>query len=90
MSDQWPAYRKLSKKFKHLIVDHSKGQYVNGECHTNTIEGFWALFKRGVMGQYHQISDKYIDRYLDEFAFRYSNRDNDMVFDLTIQKALGD
>jgi len=89
MSDQWPAYRKLSKKFKHLIVDHSKGQYVNGNCHTNTIEGFWSLFKRGVMGQYHQISDRYIDRYLDEFAFRYSNRDNDMVFDLTIQKALG-
>lgn len=41
------------------------------------------------MGQYHQISDRYIDRYLDEFLFRHSNRDNDMIFDITIQKALG-
>lgn len=89
MTDQWPAYKTLSNKFKHLVIDHSKGQYVNGECHTNTIEGFWALFKRGVVGQYHWVSDKYLDRYLDEFSFRYSNRNNDDVFNLTIQKALG-
>ena len=89
MTDEWKSYNKLSKKFKHLTIDHSKGEYVNGKCHTNTIEGFWSLFKRGIVGQYHQISDKYIDRYLDEFSFRYSNRDNDLIFDLTIQKALG-
>ena len=89
MTDEWKSYNRLSKKFKHLTVNHSKGEYVKGKCHTNTIEGFWALFKRGIVGQYHQISDRYIDKYLDEFAFRYSNRKNDMVFDLTIQKALG-
>ena len=89
MSDQWAAYKRLSEKFDHLVVDHGKGEYVNGKCHTNTLEGFWSLFKRGIVGQYHQISDKYIDRYLDEFSFRYSNRNNDLIFDLTIQKALG-
>lgn len=89
MTDQWTAYSKLSEKFKHLKIDHGKGEYVNGNCHTNTIEGFWSLFKRGIVGQYHQVSDKYIDRYLDEFSFRYSNRKNKMIFDLTIQKALG-
>lgn len=89
MTDQWTAYMRLSEKFKHLKIDHSRGEYVNGECHTNTIEGFWSLFKRGIVGQYHQISDKYIDKYLDEFAFRYSNRKNDLIFDLTLEKALG-
>lgn len=48
--------------------------YVNGIVHTNTIEGFWSLFKRGVIGIYHFISRKHIDRYLNEFAYRYNTR----------------
>ncbi len=73
-TDEWMGYNKLSAKFKHLVVNHGDGQYVKGEAHTNGMENFWSLFKRGIVGQYHQISDRYIDRYLDEFCFRYSNR----------------
>lgn len=89
MSDQWVAYKRLSSKFVHLIVDHSKGEYVSEKCHVNTIEGFWSLFKRGIVGQYHHISNTYIDMYLDEFSFRYSNRNNPSMFNLTIERALG-
>lgn len=63
MTDQWVAYKHLSAKFKHISIDHSRGEYANGRCHINTLEGFWALFKRGIVGQYHHVSDRYIDRY---------------------------
>lgn len=62
---------------------------VNGVCHTNTIENFWSLFKRGIVGQYHQVSDKHIDKYLDEFTFRHNNRNNPLAFELTIERSLG-
>lgn len=88
-SDEWGAYNGLNAKFKHLVVEHNKGEYVNGIASTNTIEGFWSLFKRGVIGQYHKLSGKYLNFYIDEFCFRYSNRKNVNIFDLTIQKAVG-
>jgi transposase-like protein len=61
-------------------VNHSKGQYVVGAIHTNTIEGFWSILKRGVIGTYHKVSRKYLPLYVAEFQFRYNNRLNDNIF----------
>lgn len=74
MTDEWKAYKGLKKKFEHEAVSHKAGIYVIGIAHTNTIEGFWSLLKRGVVGIYHQISAKHLDRYVDEFEFRYNSR----------------
>jgi transposase-like protein len=87
-TDEWRGYNGLENRFKRLIVAHGLGQYVDGQAHTNGLENFWSLFKRGFMGQYHQLSDKWLDKYVTEFSFRYNNRLNDLVFDLTIQKAV--
>lgn len=71
-TDEWVAYRNLAKDFKRGVVCHSVKEYVNGDCHTNGIESFWALFKRGYHGIYHFMSRKHLQRYVDEF----SNRNN--------------
>jgi len=73
-TDDWGAYRKLSKDYVHFIVNHSYGIYVDGNAHTNSIEGFWSIFKRGIVGIYHHVSPKHLDKYCDEFAFRYNTR----------------
>jgi transposase-like protein len=88
MTDEWGAYNGLDGKYIHERVNHGADQYVNGEAHTNSIEGFWALLKRGIVGQYHQVSAKYLNRYIDEFCFRFNNRDNEFIFDLALQKAV--
>lgn len=77
-SDEWSGYNNLSKDFKRGIVRHSAKEYVNGDCHTNGIESFWALFKRGYHGIYHQMSKKHLNRYLNEFTFRFNRRTGDM------------
>ena len=87
-TDEWVGYNKVSEKFAHLVVNHGSGQYVEGEAHTNTLEGFWSLFKRGIIGQYHQISEKYLNKYVDEFCFRYNNRNNSSIFELVIEKSV--
>jgi len=89
MSDEWTAYQGLSKAFDHFIVKHREGQYVSGACHTNTIEGFWSLLKRGIIGQYHHVTEKYLNLYIDEFCYRYNNRETVDLFDLTIAKGSG-
>lgn len=64
----------------HGAVNHDAGVYVLGAIHTNTIEGFWSLIKRGVVGTYHKVSRKYLPLYVAEFQFRYNNRNNDNIF----------
>ena len=88
MTDEWQSYMSLSPAFKHFVVSHSQGQYVNGECHTNTMENFWAILKRGIIGQYHKVSAKYLNHYINEFCFRYNNRKNVDIFGLYMQKAV--
>jgi transposase-like protein len=78
--DDWHGYRPLSKEFPDGTVRHSAGEYVVGAVHTNTIEGFWSLIKRGVVGTYHQVSKKYLPLYIAEFQFRYNNRQNPDIF----------
>jgi transposase-like protein len=83
-TDQWVGYRGLDRFFPHGTVDHSSGQYVVGAIHTQTIEGFWSLIKRGMVGTFHKISAKYLPLYVAEFQFRYNNRENDDIFGAAI------
>jgi transposase-like protein len=66
--------------YPHQAVAHSDGEYVRGNIHTNNIESFWALLKRGVIGTYHNVSKKYLPLYLAEFQFRHNNRKNPDIF----------
>jgi transposase-like protein len=72
----------------HVSVDHKKGEYVRGFAHTNTLENVWSLFKRSIVGSYHQLSMKHLDRYLDEFEFRFNNRHNPFLFRDTLLRLL--
>ena len=83
-TDQWGAYRGLARDYPHQTVDHSRGQYVVGAVHTQTIEGFWSLVKRGMVGTFHKVSAKYLPLYVAEFQFRYNNRLNDDIFGAAI------
>lgn len=75
-TDDWKAYRRFGDHFAgHRRINHSSGTYVDGDVHTNTIEGFFGLVKTGISGVYHAVSRKYLQNYLDEYAFRYNARD---------------
>ena len=93
VTDGYAMYAFLSKgsDFTHVIVDHKKGEYVKGGFHTNGIENFWSLLKRGIIGIFHQVSPWHLQRYCDEFAARYNSRkiaDNER-FDLVLQNSDG-
>ncbi len=76
-TDEWNGYRAVGKSgYTHHRINHSAGVYVSGDVHTNTIEGFWSLVKRGLGGTHHAVSAKYLQGYLNEYAWRY-NRRND-------------
>ena len=62
--------------YQHRRINHSAKVYVAGDVHTNSIEGFWSLVKRGIGGVYHSVSAKYLQSYLDEYSFRYNRRDS--------------
>jgi hypothetical protein len=77
----WVGYKHLNKEFpQHETINHAAGQYVVGAVHTNTIEGFWSIFKRGTVGTFHKMSRKYMPLYVAEFQFRYNNRNVDDIF----------
>ena len=90
-TDEWLAYRGLDDRFKHFVVNHSQGLYVDGDAHTNSIENFWSILKRGIHGTYHQVSEKHLDRYLTEFSGRFNTRnDSDATrFNLVLAKCTG-
>jgi transposase-like protein len=76
MTDKYTVYNGLDNEFAgHGVVDHGTGEYVNGDVHTNTVEGWFSLLKRGVMGTFHHVSEQHLDRYVDEFVFRYNRRE---------------
>lgn len=85
VTDQWVGYRGLDAEYPHAVINHAKGQYVVGAIHTNTIEGFWSIFKRGVVGSFHKVSAKYLPLYVAEFQFRYNNRENEDIFGKAIR-----
>jgi transposase-like protein len=75
MTDTHGGYLHAGKKFaRHEMVDHGAGEYVRGDAYSNTVEGFFSIFKRGMTGIYQHCSEKHLHRYLAEFDFRYSNR----------------
>ncbi|HXW25515.1 MAG TPA: IS1595 family transposase [Xanthobacteraceae bacterium] len=82
-TDQHSGYRNLTD-YPHKTVDHSAHQYVVGAVHTNTLEGFWSIIKRGVVGTFHKVSKKYMPLYVAEFQFRYNNRENADIFGAAI------
>ena len=85
MTDEYKAYEKLDKLYDHNTISHAKLQYVVGLTHTNSIENFWSLFKRGLVGQFHKVSAKHLDRYLDEFTYRFNGREDDKLFQNTLR-----
>jgi transposase-like protein len=74
VTDEHRAYCGLNETYYHITVDHKAGEYVTGAFSTNGIENFWSLFKRGIIGIYHQVSPKHLQRYSTEFAYRYNTR----------------
>lgn len=75
MSDESPIYNRVKRDFLHDYVTHSKEEYVRGNTHTNSIEGFWGNMKNSISGTYHCISPKYMQTYVNEFIFRYNYRE---------------
>ncbi|MGB7135852.1 MAG: IS1595 family transposase, partial [Acidobacteriaceae bacterium] len=76
-TDEYPVYDRLANEtngYVHHRVQHQQNIYVMGDAHTNSIEGFWSLVKRGIGGVYHSVSRKYLQSYLDEYSFRYNRR----------------
>lgn len=74
VTDEHGPYKHLDGEYKHVIINHAGGSYARGAFHTNTIEGFWAIFKRGYVGIYHYMSRKHLSRYFDEYTKRYNTR----------------
>jgi hypothetical protein len=80
-TDEHAGYRLLKWAYPYEVVNHSEGEYVRGRVHTQNMESFWSLIKRGIMGNYHKVSAKYLPLYLNEFTFRFNNRSNADIFD---------
>ncbi|MGP8174996.1 MAG: IS1595 family transposase [Terracidiphilus sp.] len=88
-TDEWSGYAGLEKVngYQHRRVNHSAGVYVIGTTHTQTIEGFWSLVKRGIGGVYHSVGKQYLQTYLDEFSFRYNRRNSGQpMFTLLLER----
>jgi transposase len=86
-TDGWHTYRTMAGTFDHYWVDHEAKEYVRGAVHTQTIEGFWANMKNGIRGAYHAVSKKWLQSYVDEYAFRYNHRKGDDPFQVLLARA---
>ncbi|MFH1031155.1 MAG: IS1595 family transposase [Chloroflexota bacterium] len=74
-TDEMPSYNKLNKMgYDHQVIPHCAKVYAIGDIHTNTIEGFWSLVKRGISGVYHSVGPDYLQSYVNEYSFRYNHR----------------
>jgi transposase len=74
LTDDWVAYKPLRREYDYAVINHSAGSYVDGDIHTNTIEGFFGNMKTGMRGAYKKVSRKWLQSYLDEYAWRYNAR----------------
>jgi len=88
ITDQAQFYKRIKNLLPHRSVNHTV-TYADGWIHTNSIESFWALLKRGIVGQFHKVSVEHLPKYLNEFSYRFNHRDNKDVFGLTLRKGLG-
>jgi len=88
VTDEDTAHRKLHDIIEHVAIDH-KRMYSYKGVNTNSIESFWAIIKRGIIGQYHKISPKNLPEYIAEFVFKYNNRkDDEVMFETLVRNAL--
>ena len=85
-TDELRSYIGVGDTWEHHAVNHGCEQWVVGGVHTNSIEGVWSLFKRSLMGSFHKVSIKHIDRYLSELEWRFNNRDNPRIFIDTLRR----
>jgi transposase-like protein len=84
-TDEYPVYDKLKRHgYNHKRVHHASKVWVVGDAHTNTIEGFWSVLKRGINGVYHAVSEKYLQSYVNEYIFRYNHRQDEKPMFLTV------
>jgi transposase-like protein len=89
MTDEAPGYLGIADEdTTHETVNHRAEEWVRGDVHTNSVEGVWSLFKRSIVGSYHQVSTKHLDSYLDEFEWRFNQRDNPYLFRDTLVRLL--
>ena len=95
MTDEARVYETIGRSFAdHQAVEHGKDEYVRGDCHTNTLEGYFSVFKRGMKGVYQHCAEHHLHRYLAEFDFRYNNRirmgvDDTARADIALQGVVG-
>lgn len=91
VTDEWLGYSGLSKDYNHVVIKHQDEEYARGAFHTNNIENFWSLLKRGIYGIYHHCSPKHLHRYCDEFSYRFNARkvSDNARFDISLQKVNG-
>jgi transposase len=89
VTDEWPAYNGLDEHFiSHSRINHSAGWYVQGDTHTNTVEGFFGNLKTGIRGNYKKVSHKWLQGYLNEFTWRYNHRNSgESMFHLLVSRA---
>jgi hypothetical protein len=74
VTDSSSIYQKIGQKFNHVIINHSNGEYKVNGFHTNGMENYWSVLKRGIYGIYHQVSQKHLQAYCDEFSYRFNSR----------------
>jgi transposase-like protein len=87
-TDEWPAYNRLHRHFDHSRVRHSTREYVVGDAHTNTIEGFFGNLKTGIRGNYKKVSHRWLQGYLNEFCWRYNHRsDRRAMFESLLERS---
>ena len=87
-TDEYEGYLRLGDKYTHKRIKHAARVYVDGDIHTQSIEGFWSLVKNGIRGTYHSVSKKWLQGYLNEYAWRYNHRDDPRaMFRLLLQRA---
>lgn len=87
ITDEYSGYKRLDRIIEHISIDHQKLYSYKG-VNTNTIESFWAIIKRGIIGQYHQVSPKYLPNYIAEFVFKYNNRNDDDMFETLVKMSM--
>jgi transposase-like protein len=83
-TDEFKAYARMKTIIVHKQIDHRSCMWSLNGISTNYMESFWAIVKRGIIGQFHKVSKKYLNKYLDEFCWRFNNKDNGSVFDSLI------
>jgi transposase-like protein len=89
-TDEHPSYTGLDKTYTHHRIQHAAGVYVRGNVHTQTIDGFWSLVQNGIRGVYHSVSKKYLQTYLNEYAFRYNRRESgNLIFYAILAQVAG-